>query len=326
MQLFSSFSIDFVPFKWHLSLTLLNLCLLLKIDPIVAQDQGVRNAIADIVYMDSIVVKASQEGFSVADFIDMVSTDTTFYSAFRNLRNLTYTFDTEMAFFDRKSRQSGTYEATHQQHVVENCRTMQVINEHWDGKMMKKRKDTFKFYTAKMYQRLFLYEGQICDEKVYSSVAEPGTSSNHVAELKRLVFSPCSPSGVPLIGKKTAIFSDRMRSYYDFSIRSDTYGDSLDAYVFSVRLKPTFEGKRDNSTVIKSVTTFFAKDDFQVLGRSYQLSNYTILYDFDVNMHIELSKTGDLYVPEKIKYEGFWKIPMKKMEKGSFTLNFYDFQ
>ncbi|NND07060.1 MAG: hypothetical protein HKN87_11840 [Saprospiraceae bacterium] len=283
------------------------------------------NAIADIVYIDSIVVKASQEGFSVEDFIDMVSTDTTFYSAFCNLRTLTHTFDTEMAFFDRKVRESGSYEATHHQNVIGNCRSMQAINEQWEGKMMKKRKDAFRFYTATMYQRLFLYEGQICDEEVPISVAGPGASSNHVTELKRLVFSPGAPSNVPLIGKKTAIFSDRMRSYYDFSIRSDTYRNEIDVYVFSVGLKPEFEGKKDNSTVIKSVTTYFAKDDFQVLARSYQLSNYTLLYDFDVNMHIELSIVGGKYVPENIKYKGFWKIPFKKMEKGSFTLQFYDF-
>ncbi len=298
------------------------LCLLGRIWHLPAQEPV--DHIASIVYLDSIVVTAQQEGFSVTDFIRMVRDDQSFYQAFRHLRSSSYLMRTEMQYLDRKGRRKATYQALHQQDFQAPCRTMQVLEEQIEGRI-RKREDRYKHYTTRLYDRLFVTHGRVCAQEAPSVTARPTSGmAGHVEELKKLIFSPGTKSAIPFIGNKTAIFSQRMIDRYDFHIRSEQYLNGQDAYVFEVQLKPAYRDGKQNKTVIKQLVTYFSKEDFQVLGRQMRLAHRQALYRFDVQFDIALDRLGDHYVPKTITYDGFWRIPARR-EKARFMLTFSAF-
>ena len=285
-------------------------------------------AIADIVYLDSIVVSASKAGFSVHDFIDLVRNDLSFYQAFKNLRYTSHHFSCNMQFVDRKEKIKASLRSTYQQTYENGCREMKVLKQEETGNLKKRKKVKYKYYTASMFDRLFVIQGKVCDSLDESTKSESygDISNSHVEELKKIVFSPGSKSQVPFIGKKTEIFSARMRPYYDYSIRSEVYKDSTACYVFEASLKPAFINQKEGKTVIKYLATYFSKNNLQVVARKYRMMHKKALYQFDVSMEVELTQWKEHYLPEYINYDGFWNIPAKKKEAGSFKLHFYDFK
>jgi len=278
-----------------------------------------------MIYLDSLVVSATRNGFDVEDFIRQVRTDESFYQAFDNLRALSYHSDNTIHFFDKKNRPKATYFSSIQQHSDGRCREMAIFEEVISGNFYKrKRKRKHRYYTAKMHSELFLTDGRVC-EPLTPSTKKPKGIQKHIAELKKLIFSPGDEADVPLIGKKTALFSERMKPYYNYSISSEKYKESTDCYVFTAEVKPEYLTRKKDKTVIKYLKTYFAKDNLQIVARDYYLYYYGALFDFDVRMNVELTKFGALYVPEKIEYDGFWDIPVRKPEIAKFTLTFYSF-
>ncbi len=279
--------------------------------------------LADIVYLDSVVVRATRSGFSVSDFIELVQTDRSFYLAFRNLRYASFEMDTDMQFQNRHGKTRGRYLAKHHQKVDNNCRYMEVISEDIEGRF-KGRGDKYRYYTAELYDRLFITHDTVCGLGVPPTMSDDldlDSQKGHVAELKKLLFTPGMRSTIPFIGRKTEIFSEQLRDYYQFSIRSSNYrGDSV--YVFTASLKPEFQQRKQQKTVIKELATYFSQRDFQVLGRSYRLAYDPTLYQFDVTMNVELTRIGDYYFPQKIEYDGGWNVPFKKAENATFSIGF----
>jgi hypothetical protein len=231
-----------------------------------------------------------------------------------------------MNFFDRKNRETARYAAAYQQYIKNRCRYQVKTSEKIDGAFYKKGKKTSNFYTFDLFDRLFLLHDTTCNVRVLPQEIQFDAKGveGHVAELKKLIFAPGTHSDVPFIGQKTEIFSEKMRDRYNFYINSIRYLDQIEAYVFDIRLKPEYEGDRNNKTVIKELTTYFSKKDFQVLGRTYRLAHYKPFYQFDVSMQILLEKVDQRYYPEKIVFDGFWNVPMKRKETSNFTVYFED--
>jgi hypothetical protein len=61
------------------------------------------------------------------------------------------------------------------------------------------------------------------------------------------------------------------------------------------------------------------------VARNYTLSYAAGVYDFNVQMQVEMTKVGDLLVPSLIRYVGNWKAITKKRERGIFTATLFDF-
>jgi hypothetical protein len=282
-----------------------------------------------VVLMDSIVVSASRTGFDIQDFIRLVREDESFYQAFRNIRTLSYLADNQLVMYDKKSEEQATYRSKTRQFSDGDCRRMEFLTESISGNFYKrKKKKKLRYYTFKLFDRLFFTHGEVCETTVESGqqvASSPKGMEKHVSELKKLIFSPGEKADVPLIGKKTEIFSEEMSAYYDFSITSKIYKDSIDCYVFSAVIKPEFQERKVDKTVIKSLNTYFDKSTFQVMARDYQLMYYGALFDFDIMMKIELKKLGELYVPAYLSYDGFWNVPLKKPEISKFSSRFYDY-
>jgi hypothetical protein len=278
-----------------------------------------------IILLDSIVVTASRNSLDIQDFVDMVRNDESFYTAFSNLRTHSYSADNHIKMYNKKHKVKAEYYCLTKQDFYGKCRTMIFENERVGGNFFKKKRK-YRYYTAKLYDRLFFTKGKVCLSDSGDEQNQQATGmEKHVTELKKLIFSPGEKANIPLIGKKTEIFSKEMTEYYDYSIASKSYKDSVDCYVFGVKTKQEYLNHKKGKTVIKTLETYFEKSTFQVIARNYTLTYEGSLFDFDVNMVIELKKVNNYYVPGFIKYDGWWDIPTKKPEISTFSARFYDF-
>lgn len=282
--------------------------------------------ISAIVTLDSFVVTATRKGFNVDDFIRIMREDESFYNAFQNLRMMTYQFDNHIKMHNKKGKIKGAHEGKHQQYAEGNCRTMETLKENITGNYYKKKRK-HKYYTGQLLEHLFFTKGKQCYSYSKENWDENQSGmERHINELKKLIFSPGDKANVPLIGDKTAIFEPDMMPYYNYSISSKSYRGDKECYVFTVKLKPQFESKKEGKTVIKFLETYFEKKTFQVIARDYRLSHKSMIYDFDVTMSIKLKTVKNKYVPEFIEYDGRWDIPAKAPEIGVFNLKFHDFE
>lgn len=285
------------------------------------QSPNVTKDISAVVFLDSFVVTATKRGFNVEDFIDIVQQDESFYNAFHNLRFQPHIADNQVEILSRKQTVKAANYHTIEQFMEGNCRTMKYLKEDIKGKFFKKKKiRKHKYYTARMHEQVFLTKGKVCGKPNNPSITQNNLSGieKHVNELKKLIFQPGKEVDVPFIGGKTAIFEEKMIKYYDFYISSKIYAEDKECYVFRAVVKPE---TATNKTIIKYLETYFDKEDFQVLARNYHLK-YDSLFDFDVKMKVALTQFDGKYLPEKIDYQGNWKIPTQTRERVNFLIDF----
>lgn len=281
--------------------------------------------IAHHLTLDSVVVSASRVDFDVPGFIKMVENDTTFYKAFKNLRILAYTGSNNIKILNKRDKVMASLESITRQHRHYGCRTMSVVSEKTTGDFYDHKKE-YNYYTAELYANLFFTKGEICDENnIVKGGSDVKTGSKemekHKEQLKELIFNPGQPiPGVPLISNKVAIFSDKVAPMYNFSITSAEYG-KVPCYVFTAQAKPEFR----KSVVINKLVTYFSKDDLEIVYRDYSLSYNAWVFDFDVNIKVQMTHFDGLMVPSVIDYNGDWKVPFHKREHAVFTARFYDF-
>jgi len=304
---------------WRYSILALGLLLFLSISSY-AQDKEVSEDIAAIVFLDSFVVSASQQGFVVADFIDIIQQDETFFQAFHNLRFLEHSLQTSFRFFTKKQRLRASCDNHAHQQVRDRCRTMEILYEDAQGDFFKNKvKRTHNYYTAKIHESVFFTEGEICEQRERPTISTANLSGiqKHVNELKKLIFQPGQAVQIPLIGNKTAIFEKDMLPYYQFHIQQDTVTYGRPCYTFTAAAHST---KRSGKTIIKYLKTWFDSDSFQVMGRQYHLK-YSGVVRFDVKMQVDMQQIGELFFPKNIAYDGAWKIPLHRKEEGTFELS-----
>ncbi len=276
--------------------------------------------------MDSIVITAQKSGFDIDEFIEMVQKDESFYQAFRNIRTQNYSSDNDIRMFNKKGNEIASYQSNAIQTYEDSCREMIFKDQKSTGKFYKKGNKKYKYNTAKMYDRLFFTQGKKCKKK-NTNPSNPKAKKGmekYVEELKKLIFKPGESIDVPGLKNKTAIFSKNMIQYYDYRIESKKYEGDLDCYVFTIEVKEKYKSQK-KKTVIKFLETYFSKEDFQVIARSYTLAYQSAIYDFDIDMNIKLQKVNALYVPSFIAYDGWWDIPTKKPEIARFKCGFSDY-
>ncbi|GAA4304014.1 hypothetical protein [Compostibacter hankyongensis] len=289
-----------------------------------AQDSS-GNYVARNIQLDEVVIQAAKVGFDVPGFIRLVEDDTTFYKAFKNLRILGYTADNDIRVFSKNEKKTkASLRSVTRQAVQDGCRTMQVLKEQTTGNFYG-HGHTYNYYTAELYASLFFTSGKVCGENNIvagsQSRDEGGSLARHKEQLKELIFNPGKPiPGVPLVGKKVAIFDDKMAPYYQFSITSAEY-NGIPCYVFTARAKPY----NRSEVVINELVTYFSKQNFEIVARNYALSYKAFVFDFDVHMEVSMTHFKGYLVPAVIHYRGNWKVPFKKREPAAFDSRFYDF-
>ncbi len=291
--------------------------LLLFLFPIWAQAQ-VADSIATRIMLDTEVVVAAKKGFDVKKFIEIVQADSVFEQAFHRLRSVPYESTNEFHFFSRKGKEKASYESqVTQKSVGDGCVEMTLLSEKVTGNYYK-RKKKHRYYTAKMFERLFYRKGRHCPSPKPTTPVEHSRMEKYVQQLKKLIYNPGKEVNIPLIGHKTAIFDKKMLQYYDFRIQSRRYKDDTPCYVFTAIAKP----KHPNKTVIKYLEMWLDKAELGIISKKYHLKTQNLAFNFDINMDVDLIETPNGIVPSKIKYDGQWKAPMKRKEIARFLLTF----
>jgi hypothetical protein len=262
---------------------------------------------------------------NVPAFIKHVQNDSSFYKAFKNLRILGFTAINDIRMLDKKQELLASLQSRTKQKRKGNCRSMETLEESVTGDFYSDNKQ-YNYYTAQLYASLFFTKDSICGEtniigeKAFSTEGKKGMEK-HKEQLKMLFFNPGRRiSGLPFMSNKTAIYDDEMAGHYDMSIDMDFY-NKTNCYIF----KQTVKKGHEKNVVVDAMTTWFNDSSLQVVARHYTLSYSTPVYDFDVNMEVEMTTYKNYTVPALIRYRGDWKAIFKKRERGVFTATLFDF-
>ncbi len=266
------------------------------------------------IQLDS-TVNITAERLSAETFIRAVTTDTSFYQSFRNMKKYSFIAENSIYTYDKKNKVNGKL----YRKIKRNSKNpfITYISKQDTGHVFKKN-GKYELYTAEMFDYIFMNAYQ----SAYTSASGMGKAESANAgykdKLKTLIFSPGRPvKGLPFIGDKTAIFTANMRQYYDYNFSSATYLDSIPVYHFKVTIKPDLSKRTKEGLMIKELTTIFDKRNFEILGRYVDMKYSNMLFDFNVQMNIEMQYFGEEKLPAKVSYQGNWNVPLKKPERAS---------
>lgn len=282
----------------------------------------------DTAIVDTVAIKY-RKGFVVDDFIQMTKVDTSFYRAFKNLKMFPHISNNEIEIFDKEWSEVGRINryANHFSNGIEGW--IEITQEKTNGKVYKKN-GTHKYFTAEMYDKVFFKKGTFpVNNKVKNSYSQEkmkglSTKDKYYEKLKTFMFSPGTKiKGVPFIGKKLDIFSERMKKYYEFTIKETSFRDTVPCYKFSCTKK---QGVPNSKVTITRLITFYDRRTMNIIARSYALKDITPLFSFNMSMFIELNYDFDEYLPTTIKYNGEWDVPFKKGERIKFEMKCSDYK
>ena len=267
------------------------------------------------IQLDS-TVNITAERLSVETFIRAVTTDTSFYQAFRNMKKYAFTAENSIYTYDKKNKVSGRLYRKVKRKTQ--APWLEYLVKQDTGHLFKKN-GKYDLYTVEMFDYIFMNAYQSAYSSGNSAVGKAaGANAGYKEKLKTLIFSPGRPvKGLPFIGSKTEIFTANMRQYYDYSFHSGIYLDSIPVYRFKVTVKPDLTSWTKDGLMIKELTTIFDKRNFEILGRYVDMKYSNMLFDFNVQMNIEMRYFGEEKLPAKISYQGNWNVPLKKAERAS---------
>jgi hypothetical protein len=265
-----------------------------------------------------------------ASILRRIKADTTFYKAFRTLHIVEYSAYNSIRIPAKDGTIKATYNSTTRQHRANGCRTTEVLQQQTTGDFFDSKGD-YNYATGEMFASLFFAKGTVCGENnivaghVITTEGKSGMSQ-HREQLKMLFFNPGKKiPGIPFIGNKLDLYDDNAHTLYDYRLDFVSYKGSY-AYVFSIKPKPDLGFFKRSDIVIDEMTTWFDYRTMEVLARNYKLSYKAAVYDFDVDMEVELTHADGLLVPKTLRYKGNYGIIFKKHERGEFTATLFDFK
>ena len=294
--------------------------------PTFAQDTTVRIDNQSFTLAEVVV----RNNFDYRRLLNQIKEDTTFYKAFRNLRILGFTSFNDIKMLNRKGGVAASLYSKTRQNRSNGCRTMDVLEEKTTGDFYD-RKGEFNYETPELYAGLFFTKGTICGEDNIvkgrtRNVSNKKGMEKHKEQLKMLFFNPGKKiPGIPLIGNKLDLYDDDAHKLYDYRLDLEEYKGQL-CYVFSITPKENLGFLKNDRIVVDQMTTWFDQKTLEVLGRNYSLSYKALVYDFDVQMEVEMGEFEGLTVPKILRYKGNWDVAFKKRERAVFTATLFDFK
>ncbi len=294
---------------------------------VIAQHDSLDNErLAKMISLSEVVIR---NNLDVARFMDQVKKNTTFYKAFRNLHVLGFTAWNDIRIRDKKGKTKASLQGKTKQIREGGCRRMEVLDEVHSGDFYDSD-GSYNYYTAELYAGLFFTKGTVCGENnmVKGIDFKPKSKSGiarHKEQLKMLFFNPGKKiPGIPFIGDKIDIFDPDRAELYDFRIAYDDY-EGQSCYVFTVKAKENLSVGKKNAIVIDAMTTWFNTKTMEVMARNYVMSYDAGVYDFEVQMEVQMTHFGEYLVPKLLRYIGNWDVVFKKRERGNFTATLFDF-
>lgn len=279
-----------------------------------------------IVTLKEVVIR---NHLDVPGFIERVKSDTSFYKAFRNLKILGYTALNDIRMRNKDDVQIASLQSRTKQVEKDGCRHTEIVSETVTGDIYDDNKN-WNYYTGELYAGLMFAKDTVCGENnivkgTDFTLRDKKGIEKHKEQLKMLFFNPGKDiPGIPFIGNKIAIFDDAVSPLYDFIIDMADYRGQL-CYVFTIKARPDLTRSERNNIVINDMVTWFNITTNEIVARTYDLSYDAAVYDFNVQMEVQMDKFGDLLVPKLIRYNGNWHAIFKKREKGVFTATLFDF-
>ncbi|MEN9951796.1 MAG: hypothetical protein RLZZ520_64 [Bacteroidota bacterium] len=269
-----------------------------------------------------------RKGTNVPGFIKRVEDDSTFYKAFKNLRVLNYSSINDVRMFDKKGRVESSLYSKTRQWAANGCRVTNIIEEKVAGDYYDRSGEP-NYYTGQLYSSLFFSKDTVCGQTnvisdVQRSIKGKKGLDKRKEQLKMLFFNPGKDiPGIPLMGNKVQVFDEKHSDLYNFKVDIDEYKGKT-AYVFTLKIKEDLSFFKRDEVVIDEMTTWFDYNSFEVLERDYKMTYNAGVYKFNVNMHVEIDKIGNLLYPKLIRYDGSWGVMIKGSERGLFTATLYD--
>lgn len=270
-----------------------------------------------------------RNNFDYKRLLTQIKEDTSFYKAFRNLRILGFTSYNDIKMLDKKGATKASLYSKTRQNRTDGCRTMDILEEKITGDFYNSKKE-YNYSTPELYAGLFFTTGKICGENNIVKGHTRSTSNKkglekHKEQLKMLFFNPGKKiPGIPFIGNKLDLYDDDAHKLYDYRLDIEEYKGQL-CYVFSITPKEKL-GEKSDRVVVDQMTTWFDQKTLEVMGRNYSLSYKALVYDFDVQMEVEMGKFEGLTVPKILRYKGNWDVMLKKRERAVFTATLFDFK
>lgn len=269
-----------------------------------------------------------RNNFDYKRLLAQIKEDTSFYKAFRNLRILGFTSYNDIKMLDKNGGVQASLFSKTRQNRENGCRTMDVLEEVTTGNFYNKKKE-YNYTTPELYASLFFTTGSVCGEDnivkghVRTTTNKKGIEK-HKEQLKMLFFNPGKKiPGIPFIGNKLDLYDDDAHRLYDYRLDLEEYKGAL-CYVFSI--VPKESKVKSDRIVVDQMVTWFDQRTLEVMGRNYSLSYKAGVYDFDVQMEVEMGRFEGLIVPRTLRYKGNWDVIFKKRERAIFTATLFDFK
>ncbi len=272
--------------------------------------------------LDSVVISAVKKGLDIADLIEIMQYDSTFYIAYNNLHFADYTYLNNLDVLNQNNQPIASKKEKIQQLYDKKCRKQEIIEQETNGKFLNK-KGKEKYYTIELFDRTLYSEKKICNEKRKSNWKETvygSKTEGHLGAIKRVIFNPGTPVNLPLIGGKFAIFEPQMKKFYNYAIERKMV-KGIECFVFTVTVKPKYKKSRKD-VIIRELSTAFRRSDFQIIKRDYHMKYLGTLVKLDIQMNTQLMEVNNSFYPEQIFYNGFFKVPTKSAERIKFVTDF----
>ncbi len=271
-----------------------------------------------------------RNNFDYKAILEKIKRDTSFYKAFKTLRTIGYSSFNHIEMYDKNQRMEASLDSRTRQNKIGGCRTMDVIEEKTYGKL-RDRNGEYNYLTPSLYASLFFTKGQICGEtnivKGKKRTIQGSGVEKAKEQLKMLFFNPGEKiPGIPMIGNKLDLYDDNAHELYTYRLDYVDYHGKL-SYVFEIKPKEDLGFFAKDRVVVDQMITWFNPSTLEVLGRNYSLSYKAGVYDFNVQMEVEMTYTPNgLLVPKILRYKGDWDVIFKKRERGLFTATLFDFK
>jgi hypothetical protein len=291
-----------------------------------AQDTTLNVANQSFTLTDAIV----RNNFDYKAILEKIKRDTSFYKAFKTLRTIGYSSFNHIEMYDKNIKMEASLDSRTRQNRIGGCRTMDVLEEKTFGNL-RDRKGEYNYVTPSLYASLFFTKGKICGEtnivKGKKRTIQGSGIEKAKEQLKMLFFNPGEKiPGIPMIGNKLDLYDDNAHELYNYRLDYVDYHGKL-AYVFEIKPKEDLGFFAKDRVVVDQMITWFNPTTLEVLGRNYSLSYKAGVYDFNVQMEVEMTYTPNgLLVPKILRYKGDWDVVFKKRERGLFTATLFDFK
>lgn len=291
-----------------------------------AQDTSFQVANQSFTLADAIV----RNNFDYKAILEKIKRDTSFYKAFKTLRTIGYSSFNHIEMYDKNQKMVASLDSKTRQNKIGACRTMDVLEEKTFGNLRNGKGD-YNYVTPSLYASLFFTKGQICGEnnivKGKKRTIQGSGIDKAKEQLKMLFFNPGEKiPGIPMIGNKLDLYDDNAHELYTYRLDYVDYHGKL-AYVFEIKPKEDLGFFAKDRVVVDQMITWFNPSTLEVLGRNYSLSYKAGVYDFNVQMEVEMTYTPNgLLVPKILRYKGDWDVVFKKRERGLFTATLFDYK